>query len=56
MIEALQNAWIEVRQEEMNNNPAFKEAYESLMEHVGLIDEWYQLQQLPAPKPVEGDS
>lgn len=55
VIDALQDAWGEVRQEEMNNNPAFKEAYESLMSHVGLIDEWYKLQQLPAPKPVEGD-
>nr|WP_297460903.1 TRAP transporter substrate-binding protein [uncultured Halomonas sp.] len=59
VIEALQNAWVEVRKEEMANNPAFKEAYESLMEHVGLIEAWYELQELPAPMPVdaaEGES
>ncbi|SFH54379.1 TRAP transporter substrate-binding protein [Modicisalibacter xianhensis] len=56
VISALQDAWVEVRQEEMQNNPDFKEAYESLMQHVKLIDEWYELQALPAPKPIQGEN
>jgi len=53
VIQALQDAWVEVRQEEMQQNPAFAEAYKSLMKHVRLIDEWYKLQALPAPEPVK---
>ncbi|MHB0777250.1 TRAP transporter substrate-binding protein [Halomonas sp. WWR20] len=55
VINALQNAWVEVRQEEMKNAPAFAEAYKSLMDHTALIDEWYELQAMPAPKPVQGE-
>lgn len=56
VITALQDAWVEVRQDEMQKNPDFKEAYQSLMEHVKLIDEWYELQALPAPKPIQGEN
>jgi hypothetical protein len=31
----------------MKNNPLFKKAYESLMEHSKLVDEWYELQAIP---------
>nr|WP_299380510.1 TRAP transporter substrate-binding protein [uncultured Halomonas sp.] len=58
VVSALQDAWVEVRQEEMQNNPDFAEAYRSLMKHVKLIDDWYELQAMPAPKPLkdEGES
>jgi TRAP-type mannitol/chloroaromatic compound transport system substrate-binding protein len=42
----LHKGWEEVREEEMRNNPEFKEAYESLMKHSALVDEWYELQQI----------
>lgn len=45
-LKALEGAWEEVVAEEMANNPSFKEAYESLMEHTKLIDDWYELQGL----------
>ncbi len=43
----LRKGWDEVREEEMKNNPLFKKAYESLMEHSKLVDEWYELQATP---------
>lgn len=42
----LRKGWDEVREEEMRNNPEFKQAYESLMKHSALVDEWYELQQI----------
>lgn len=42
----LRKGWDEVREEEMQNNPEFKEAYESLLKHSALVDEWYELQQI----------
>ena len=57
VLDALQQSWVEVRREEMENNPAFAKAYRSLMEHAGLIDEWYELQAMPPIIPLEeGDS
>lgn len=44
---SLRKAWEEVRDEEMKKNPLFKKAYESLMEHSKLVDEWYELQAIP---------
>lgn len=43
----LRKGWDEVREEEMKNNPLFKQAYESLMEHTKLVDDWYELQAIP---------
>ncbi|MBE0508003.1 MAG: TRAP transporter substrate-binding protein [Marinospirillum sp.] len=43
---ALEAAWKEVVAEEMAQNPQFKEAYESLIAHAKLIEEWYELQEL----------
>ncbi|SFC48798.1 TRAP-type mannitol/chloroaromatic compound transport system, substrate-binding protein [Marinospirillum celere] len=43
----LEAAWEEVVEDEMNENPEFREAYESLMAHAKLIEEWYELQELP---------
>lgn len=43
----LRKGWDEVREEEMKTNPLFKEAYESLMKHSELVDEWYELQATP---------
>ncbi|MFD2192209.1 TRAP transporter substrate-binding protein [Pistricoccus aurantiacus] len=59
VLTALQDAWVEVREEEMQSNPDFAKAYKSLMAHTQLITEWYELQALPEPKKVEtteGDS
>ena len=42
----LRRGWDEVREEEMRNNPEFKQAYKSLMQHSALVDEWYELQQI----------
>jgi len=43
----LRKGWNQVRDEEMKKNPLFKKAYESLMEHSKLVDEWYELQAIP---------
>jgi TRAP-type mannitol/chloroaromatic compound transport system substrate-binding protein len=43
----LEAAWEEVVADEMQENPEFREAYESLMAHAKLIEEWYELQELP---------
>ncbi len=42
----LRKGWNEVREGEMQNNPEFKEAYESLLRHSALVDEWYELQHI----------
>ena len=47
VIAELRKGWNEVRAEEMKNNPRFKEAYESLMEHTQLVNDWYDLQAIP---------
>lgn len=47
VITELRKGWDEVREEEMKNNPLFKQAYESLMEHTKLVDDWYELQAIP---------
>ncbi len=47
VIAELRKGWDEVRAEEMKNNPRFKEAYESLMEHTQLVNDWYDLQAIP---------
>jgi len=47
VIAELRKGWNEVRAEEMKNNPRFKEAYESLMEHTQLVKDWYDLQAIP---------
>lgn len=45
-LKELEKAWQEVVAEEMEKNPRFKEAYESLQAHAKIIDEWYELQEL----------
>ncbi|WP_336366348.1 TRAP transporter substrate-binding protein [Marinobacter sp. C2H3] len=47
VLKELHKGWDEVREEEMKNNPLFKQAYESLMEHTKLVNDWYQLQAIP---------
>ncbi|MCG7602260.1 TRAP transporter substrate-binding protein [Halomonas sp. McH1-25] len=52
----LQMTWEEVLQEERERSPDFSEAYKSLIEHAALMDKWYELQALPAPKAIQGES
>lgn len=47
VVSELRTGWNEVRDEEMKNDPMFKKAYESLMEHTKLVDDWYELQAIP---------
>lgn len=49
VLDALQQAWVEVRNEEAAGNPEWKAAYVSLMNHAALFDAWYDLQALPDP-------
>ena len=50
---ALQKAWGEVLEEEKQTNPDFAKAYDSLMKHAALIDEWYELQAMPQPMAMK---
>ena len=50
---ALQEAWGEVLAEEKQINPDFAKAYDSLMKHAALIDEWYELQAMPQPMAMK---
>lgn len=43
---ALRGAWEKVLEEEFENTPGFREAYESLMAHEELFNEWYRLQEM----------
>lgn len=56
VLDALQQAWVEVRNEEMAGNPEWKAAYESLMNHAALFDAWYELQALPAPIALDASA
>ncbi|MEX1057532.1 MAG: TRAP transporter substrate-binding protein [Natronospirillum sp.] len=42
----LRGAWEGVLAEEFENSPGFQEAYESLMAHKALFDEWEELQEI----------
>ena len=53
VLDALQQAWVEVRQEQMAQNPEWAQAYRSLMQHAAQFDGWYDLQALPAPINVQ---
>lgn len=43
---ALRGAWEEVLEEEFANTPNFRDAYESLMAHEEMFNQWYELQEL----------
>lgn len=47
VLQGLKQTWAEVRQEEMQQHPLFKKAYESLMAHAQLVNDWYKLQETP---------
>ncbi|MGS0469017.1 hypothetical protein ACU8V3_19250 [Cobetia marina] len=40
-------------EEEKQTNPDFAKAYDSLMKHAALIDEWYELQAMPQPMAMK---
>lgn len=43
----MHEVWLTIVEKEKQENPSFGEAYESLMKHAAMIDEWYQLQAIP---------
>ncbi|WP_417543156.1 TRAP transporter substrate-binding protein [Marinobacter sp.] len=47
VIQDLKNAWGEVRQQEIKDNPLFAKAYKSLMSYQALVKEWDELQEMP---------
>jgi TRAP-type mannitol/chloroaromatic compound transport system substrate-binding protein len=47
VLKKLRQGWEEVLADEKKNNPLFKKAYESLMEHTKLVNDWYELQAIP---------
>jgi|SRR5690554_28070 len=48
ILSEMHEVWQAVVEEERNENPAFGEAYDSLMSHAAMIEEWYDLQALPS--------
>ncbi|GHB13022.1 type 2 periplasmic-binding domain-containing protein [Modicisalibacter luteus] len=56
VLSELQATWQEVLQKEKEKSPEFSEAYQSLLNHSALMDKWYELQALPAPKAIQGES
>ncbi|WLD58591.1 TRAP transporter substrate-binding protein [Salinispirillum sp. LH 10-3-1] len=46
VLQELESGWQKVLAEEFENTPGFREAYESLMEHKAMFDQWYELQEM----------